>query len=106
MSSGSGSDAPPAQRNLKLLTHKSHQSTGKNNIKPLITRINTDIKKWAREAFAARMGQGKNKNSASNLEAFLLSFCQSQLSGIIRANQGYPWLLSLQPRPARGRLKT
>ena len=34
--------------------------------------MNTDIKKWALEAFAARMGQGKNKNSASRLDRFLL----------------------------------
>jgi hypothetical protein len=40
--------------------------------------MNTDIKKWALEAFAARMGQGKNKNSASTLDRFLLFFCQSQ----------------------------
>ena len=35
------------------------------------------------DAFAARMGQGKNKNSASRLTRFLLFFCQSQLAGII-----------------------
>ena len=34
--------------------------------------MNTDIKKWALEAFAARMGQGKNKNSTSRLDQFLL----------------------------------
>jgi hypothetical protein len=51
------------------------------------------------------MGQGKNKYSASKLDRFLLFFCQSQLAGIIRANQGYPWLLSLQPRNAGGMLK-
>jgi hypothetical protein len=43
------------------------------------------------------MGPGKNKNYVSKLARFLLFFCQSQLAGIIRANQGYPWLLSLQP---------
>jgi hypothetical protein len=32
-------------------------------------------------AFAARMGGGKNKNSASRLARFLLFFCQSQLAG-------------------------
>jgi hypothetical protein len=48
--------------------------------------MNTDIKKGAREVFAARMGQGKNKNSASKLDRFLIFFCQSQLAGSIRAN--------------------
>ena len=38
--------------------------------------------------FATRMGQGKNKYSASRLTRFLLFFCQSQLAGIIRANLG------------------
>jgi hypothetical protein len=38
--------------------------------------MNTDIKKGAREVFAARMGQGKNKNSAKKgsvprIDAFL-----------------------------------
>ena len=36
---------------------------------------------------------------------FLLCFCQSHLDGIIRAHQRYPWLIRLQPRPARGLLK-
>ena len=45
--------------------------------------MNTDIEKWAWEAFAARMGQGKNKNSANKLDRFLIFFCQSQLAGII-----------------------
>ena len=42
-------------------------------------------------AFAVRMGQGKNKNSASRLARFLLFFCQSQLAGIIRAHPSNPW---------------
>ena len=33
-------------------------------------------------------------------------FCQSQLDGIIRAHLRNPWLVLLQPRPARGLLKT
>ena len=57
-------------------------------------------------AFATRMGQRKNKNSASRLVRFLLFFCQSHLAGIIRANPRYPWLLPLQPRSARSGLKT
>jgi uncharacterized protein (TIGR02596 family) len=58
------------------------------------------------DAFATRMGQRKNKNSASRLVRFLLFFCQSHLAGIIRANPRYPWLLPLQPRSARSGLKT
>ena len=58
------------------------------------------------DAFATRMGQRKNKNSASRLVRFLLFFCQSHLAGIIRANPRYPWSLPLQPRSARSGLKT
>ena len=58
------------------------------------------------DAFATRMGQRKNKNSASRLVRFLLFFCKSHLAGIIRANPRYPWLLPLQPRSARSGLKT
>jgi len=58
------------------------------------------------DAFATRMGQRKNKKSASRLVRFLLFFCQSHLTGIIRANPRYPWLLPLQPRSARSGLKT
>lgn len=58
------------------------------------------------DAFATRMGQRKNENSASRLVRFLLFFCQSHLTGIIRANPRYPWLLPLQPRSARCALKT
>jgi hypothetical protein len=42
-------------------------------------------------AFAARMGQDKNKNSASVLARFLLLFCQSQTTGIIRTHPSHPW---------------
>jgi hypothetical protein len=42
-------------------------------------------------AFAARMGQDKNKNSASGLARFLVLFCQSQTTGIIRAHPSHPW---------------
>jgi hypothetical protein len=55
-----------------LLTNKAHRTIEKNNIKPLITRMNTDMKKLAREVFAARIGQDKNKNSASGLARVLL----------------------------------
>jgi hypothetical protein len=82
-------------------------------------------------AFAARMGQGKNKSSASRLARILLFFCLSQFAGIIclaRARSlrpsGYlryassrmpkalgcadpvnPWLVSFQSRSARSLLK-
>ena len=42
-------------------------------------------------AFAARMGQDKNKNSASGLARFLLLLCQSQTTGIIGAHPNHPW---------------
>jgi hypothetical protein len=42
-------------------------------------------------AFAARMGQDKNKNSASGLARFLVLFCQSHTTGIIRAHPSHPW---------------
>jgi hypothetical protein len=66
----------------KLFNHRGHGEHGGDSV--------------GTGAFAMRMGQGKN--SASKLARFLLFFCQSQLAGIIRANQGYPWLLSLQPQ--------
>ena len=56
-------------------------------------------------AFAARMGQSQNKNSASGLARFLLFFCQSQLAGIIRVHPSNPWLVLFQPRRACGLLK-
>jgi hypothetical protein len=40
------------------------------NLKPLITRMNTDTRKLARKAFAARMGQKK----AKTLQASLIDF--------------------------------
>jgi hypothetical protein len=52
--------------------------------------MNTDKKEWAMGAFAARMGQDKNKNSASGLARFLLLFCQSQTTGIIGAHPSHP----------------
>ena len=51
-------------------------------------------------AFASRMGQGKNKNSASRLARFSVFFCQSQLTGIIGAHPSPPWVVSLQPSHA------
>ena len=50
-----------------------------NNIKPLITRMNTNMKKWAQEAFAARMGQGKIENLASRLARLLLFSANASL---------------------------
>jgi hypothetical protein len=68
-----------------LLTNKSHHNKGKNNIKPLITRMNTDTKKWARAYSLREWGSVKQKpcNQACKIFAF---FCQSQLDGIIRAH--------------------
>jgi hypothetical protein len=91
-----------------LLTNKSHHTTGKNNIKPQsstvagarwinrrltrrvrdwdrlnqITRINTDMKKWARVHSLREWGRVKEKlfKQACKIFAF---FCQSQLDGII-----------------------
>jgi len=39
-------------------------------LKPPITRMSTDTKKWARAAFAARMGQDKPKTLQANLIDF------------------------------------
>ena len=64
-----------------LLTNKSHRTIEKNNRKPLITRMNTDMKKLAREEFAARMAQNKNKNSASGLARVLLFSANPGLLG-------------------------
>gem|GEM_PF-5966506 len=58
-----------------------------------------------------RMGQGKNKNSTSKLDRFLLFFCQSQLAGhlcqsIKSEEASFPptastlkWLKTKHPRP-------
>jgi len=85
-----------------LLTNKSHHSTGKN--KPLITRMNTDTKKWARVHSLCEWGRVKQKLCKQACKIFAF-FCQSQLDGIIRAHLRNPWLVLLQPRPARGLLK-
>jgi len=50
-------------------------------------------------------GQNQSKNSASGLARLLLFFCQSPLDGIIRVHPIHPWLILLQPRPARGLLQ-
>jgi hypothetical protein len=137
-----------------LLTNMSHHATGKNNIKPQssagvgarwikrrltrrvrewerpnqIARMNTDLKKLAREAFAAPMGQDKNKNPARKLaRLFLFSVNPSllrsfdspvpspfglQACSLPRACQkrsvvpGHLWLVPLQPRSARGLMVT
>ncbi len=87
-----------------LLTNKSHHITGKNNIKPLITRMNTDTKKRARVHSLRERGRVKQKLCKQACKIFAF-FCQSQIDGIIRAHLRNPWLVLLQPRPARGLLK-
>jgi len=64
-----------------LLTNKSHHITGKNNIKPLITRMNTDMKKWARVHSLREWGRVKQKLCKQVCKIFAF-FCQSQLDGI------------------------
>jgi len=83
-----------------LLTNKSHHTTGKN--KPRIARMNTDTKKWARVHSLREWGRVKQKLCKQACKIFAF-FCQSQLDGIIHARN--PWLVLLQPRPARGLLK-
>jgi hypothetical protein len=91
--------------NMKiLLTNKSHHITGKNNIKPLITRMNTDTKKRARVHSLREWGRVKQKLCKQACKIFAF-FCQSQIDGIIRAHLRNPWLVLLQPRPACGLLK-
>jgi len=51
------------------------------------------------------MRQNQSKNSASWLARLVLFFCQSKLAGIIRVHPGNPWLILLQPHPARGLLQ-
>jgi hypothetical protein len=90
--------------NMKLLlTNKSHHITGKNNIKPLITRMNTDTKKRARVHSLREWGRVKQKLCKQACKIFAF-FCQSQIDGIIRTHLRNPWLVLLQPRPARGLL--
>ena len=50
-------------------------------------------------------GRVKQKLCKQACKIFAFS-CQSQLDGIIRAHLRNPWLVLLQPRPARGLLKT
>ncbi len=88
-----------------LLTNKSHHITGKNNIKPLITRMNADTSKWARVHSLREWGRVKQKLCKQACKIFAFS-CQSQIDGIIRAHLRNPWLVLLQPRPARGLLET
>ena len=81
-----------------LLTSKSHHTTGKN--KPPITRMNTDMKQWARVHSRSERGRVKQKLCKQACKIFAF-FCQSQLDGIIRAHLLNPWLVLLQARPAR-----
>ena len=101
-SSGKSSVKTPVKSLQLLLTNKSHHSTGKN--KPLITRMNTDTKKRARVHSLREWGRVKQKLCKQACKIFAF-FCQSQLDGIIRAHLRNPWLVLLQPRPARGLLK-
>jgi hypothetical protein len=87
-----------------LLTNKSQHTKG-NNIKPLITRMNTDKKKWARVHSLREWGRVKQKLCKQACKIFAF-FCQSQLVGIIRAHLRNPWLVFFQPRLALGLLKT
>jgi hypothetical protein len=91
---------------LLLLTNKLHCATGKSNEKPLITPMITDTKKWARMHSPREWGRTIAKTPQVGLRRIFALFCQSQLAGIIRAHPSNPWLVLLQPRPARGLLKT
>ena len=102
-SSGKSSVKTPVKSLQLLLTNKSHHSTGKN--KPLITRMNTDTKKWPRVHSLREWGRVKQKLCKQACKIFAF-FCQSQLDGIIRAHLRNPWLVLLQPSPARGLLKS
>ena len=66
--------------------------------------MNTDTKKWARVHSLREWGRVKQKLCKQACKIFAF-FCQSQLDGIIRAHLRNPWLVLLQPRPARGLLK-
>jgi hypothetical protein len=66
--------------------------------------MNTDIKKLAWEASAARMGQDKNKNSACKFDRFFLFSANPSLMG--SSLSSHPCLVLLQPRFARGLLIT
>ena len=67
--------------------------------------MNTDKKKWARVHSLREWGRVKQKLCKQACKIFAF-FCQSQLDGIIRAHLRNPWLVLLQPRPARWLLKT
>ena len=86
---------------LNFLTNKSHHTTGKNNIKQLITRMKTDTKKWARVHSLREWGRVIQKLCKQACKVFAF-FCQSQLDGIIHAHLRNPWLVLLQPRPPVG----
>jgi hypothetical protein len=67
--------------------------------------MNTDTKKWARVYSLREWGSVKQKLCKQACKIFAF-FCQSQIDGIIRAHLRNPWLVLLQPRPARGLLKS
>ena len=66
--------------------------------------MNTDTKKWARVHSLREWGSVKQKLCKQACKIFAF-FCQSQLTGIIRAHARNPWLVLFQPRPIRGLLK-
>ena len=67
--------------------------------------MNTDMKKWARVHSLREWGRVKQKLCKQACKIFAF-FCQSQLDGIIRAHLRDPWLVLLQPRPARWLLRS
>jgi hypothetical protein len=67
--------------------------------------MNTDTKKRARVHSLREWGRVKQKLCKQACKIFAF-FYQSQIDGIIRAHLRNPWLVLLQPRPARGLLKT
>jgi hypothetical protein len=64
----------------RLLTNKLQLATGKSHLKPLITRISTDMKKQARVHLQREWGRIKTLQAGCPILAF---FCQSQFAGII-----------------------
>jgi hypothetical protein len=67
--------------------------------------MNTDTKKRARVHSLREWGRVKQKLCKQACKIFAF-FCQSQIDGIIRAHLRNPWLVLLQPRPARGLLRS
>jgi hypothetical protein len=67
--------------------------------------MNADTSKWARVHSLREWGRVKQKLCKQACKIFAF-FCQSQIDGIIRAYLRNPWLVLLQPRPARGLLRS